>query len=615
MKKLIHIIGTGICMFLASLNMASCVDGNDWEVTPTNRLFGSTKGSVNPAAITADISWEATPSTEYYIIEVSQEALSNDQAMGTTTGSIVYGEDKSITKSPYTLTGLLSNTEYYLRIKSMSEGKESRWMYLESTFKTLVEQILNNVAKEDIEDEAIRVTWKANLEVTHLFIQEGEAVPIQRDITQEEAETGEALIEGLTPGTAYVISIYNDEIKRGELTVSTSMSAMADSEISNITKTSAKLTWDSEIGKITHYAWCEGTKTPTTSDHYTALTDEQMASGIELTGLQPSTTYTIAVMKNSYIRTIQTFTTNKGIPAGFTKVVVETVDEWNAALSGNIGKVAILIPESTMLDLTITGATVEIPNTITSLLVWGVDANEDKANNKPDFKTKGLKFNGSFDNIEFYNLHLLSNGNTGNYIIDNQGSITSNIKSIRMESCTIDEARGVFRIRNTAASTWNNCSIHDCVLTKIGDYGIFSLDGATATTFTTISLTNSTVDTPAKGILKSKQDGFTVLIDKCTLYGISYLMLDTQAKKVAVKVSNTLLGGFKSANIKAFDGATVTVASENVYTASDCSYEAGKSWGEMLTIPTADFFTTPASGDFTVKVADYKTYGDPRWNK
>lgn len=613
MKKLIHIIGTGVCMFLASLNMASCVDGNDWEVTPTNRLFGSTKGSATPAAITADVTWEATPNTEYYIIEVSQEALSNDQAMGTTTGSIVYGEDKSITKSPYTLTGLLSDTEYYLRIKSMSEGKESRWMYLESTFKTLVEQILNNVAKEDIEDEAIRVTWKANLAVTHLFIQEGEAVPIQRDITQEEVEAGEATIEGLTPGTAYVISIYQDEIKRGELTVSTSMSEMAESEISNLTKTSAKLTWDSEIGTITHYAWCEGTRTPTTSDHYTALTDEQMAAGIELTGLQPSTTYTIAVMKNSYVRAMQTFTTNKGIPAGFTKIVVGSVDEWNAAISGNAGKVAILIPGGTTLD--ITGATANIPAAITSLLVWGADPeSEDKAEIKPDIKLKGLSFIGDFETIELYNLYLHHDDNANNFVIYHTG--TGNIRNLLIESCKVDKIRGIIRAKSATGSC-NYCSINDSEITGIGSYGLFATSEAASWILSTVSLTNSTISKASGGpLLKTKQEAsFAIKIDKCTLYEANYSpLLDTQSKSATVNISNTLIGG-SATNIKAFGDNVTMNSDENVYTTSDFSYHNTYKWGEKLEEKSADLFTAPASGDFTVKVADYKTYGDPRWNK
>ena len=118
MKKLTHIIKTGAFALLTSLSVAACIDGNDWETISGNRLFGTTSFSVEPAAITAEAKWDATPNTEYYIIEASREQMDDNMPMGSASGSIVYGEDQSIKKSPYTLTGLLGETTYYLRIKS-----------------------------------------------------------------------------------------------------------------------------------------------------------------------------------------------------------------------------------------------------------------------------------------------------------------------------------------------------------------------------------------------------------------------------------------------------------------------------------------------------------------
>ena len=57
--------------------------------------------------------WSTTPGTEYYIIEISLDSLYDDVAMGTGKGSIIYGEDKSITKSPYTLEGLYSGQQAF----------------------------------------------------------------------------------------------------------------------------------------------------------------------------------------------------------------------------------------------------------------------------------------------------------------------------------------------------------------------------------------------------------------------------------------------------------------------------------------------------------------------
>ena len=174
MKKLTHIIKTGAFALLTSLSVAACIDGNDWETISGNRLFGTTSFSVEPAAITAEAKWDATPNTEYYIIEASREQMDDNMPMGSASGSIVYGEDQSIKKSPYTLTDLLGETTYYLRIKSVASGKESRWIYLEDgTFETSKEEILGIIPSENITEETILITWEAGLEVTHFIIKAG----------------------------------------------------------------------------------------------------------------------------------------------------------------------------------------------------------------------------------------------------------------------------------------------------------------------------------------------------------------------------------------------------------------------------------------------------------
>lgn len=613
MKKLTHIIKTGVFVLLASLNITSCVDGNDWETVDSNRLFGTTSFSVSPAAITAEVNWDATPKTDYYIIEASLEQMDNDTPMGSASGSIVYGEDKSINKSPYTLTGLQGETTYYLRIKSVATGKESRWIYLEdATFKTDKEEILGTVPSENITEESVLLTWQAGLEVTHVNITAGVENPEQKNITAEEAAAGQKLIDGLLPGTEYTISIYNGEVKRGETTVMTVMPVMVEFSSVQATKTSVTLTWDPEAIQtgtttVSHYAWCEGNRTPSSSDNYTALTAEQISQGqLEITGFEPSTTYTVALMRGTYVRAMTSFTTSKGIPSDYILVPVNDINTWNDAMT-QTGKVAVLIQENTDLDLT--GTTVEIPQTITSLFIWGTDQDGNITTTKPSIKTKGFRFNGIFDTVEFYNLHLYSNGSAGNYIIDNQSVTDNNISNFVIESCVVDEARGLFRIRSSAKCTWQSVMVKDCDLNGIGSYGLFALEGGT---FNNIAISNSTMNKSTK-IIKANQSGITLNIDHCTIYGASYVLIDGQSGSINVNVTNTLVGGL-TVN-KVFEKGATIVTDENVFTTSESSYESGKSWGSMLTIPATELFANPGNGDFTVLVDEYKAYGDQRWNK
>lgn len=86
----------------------------------------------------AEVSWQGTPETKNYIIEISTALLTDEVEPGTSEGSIVFGNgDEQITKTAYTLKELSPNTEYYARIKSVNGDKESDWVYLEDgTFKT-----------------------------------------------------------------------------------------------------------------------------------------------------------------------------------------------------------------------------------------------------------------------------------------------------------------------------------------------------------------------------------------------------------------------------------------------------------------------------------------------
>lgn len=625
MKKLTHIIKTGVFVLLASLNITSCVDGNDWETVDGNRLFGTTSFSVSPAAITAEVNWDATPKTDYYIIEASLEQMDNDTPMGSASGSIVYGEDKSINKSPYTLTGLQGETTYYLRIKSVATGKESRWIYLEdATFKTDKEEILGTVPSENITEESVLLTWQAGLEVTHVIITAGVENPEQKNITAEEAAAGQKLIDGLLPGTEYTISIYNGEVKRGETTVMTVMPVMVEFSSVQATKTSVTLAWDPEAIQtgtttVSHYAWCEGNRTPSSSDNYTALTAEQISQGqLEITGFEPSTTYTVALMRGTYVRAMTSFTTSKGIPSNYTKIAVSNVAEWNDALTNEAGveNLALLLTG----DIDLSNGTKEIPSSIHSLLIWGADANGEKSGNMPNIKVQGLKFNGTFSQIELYNLHLYNTGtatNNGNYIIDQATGTTGNITNLLMESCKFSATRGIIRIRKEGAGRWDNCTFKNCIFAKVGDYGIFTFDSGALTTFGAISLVQSTLDNTYK-IMKSAISDYTINIDQCTIFGAGTTLIEGPSSgTILINISKSLFGGITSQAYNSANSISAAgIAQTEAFRTSNCPFAQNRIFGEMIEGVTDDqLFTNPTDGDFTVLVDEYKAYGDQRWNK
>lgn len=609
MKAIKYIYGLGLSAVLSGMLFTSCTDANDWGVdTSFDRLFGTKQSSftVTEGAVSAEVKWDATVNTEYYIIEVSTDSLYDDIPVGAE-NSIVYGEDGSIIQSPYTITGLLGETTYYLRIKSMSKDKQSNWVYLpDYKFTTDKEQILNEPSETEITDEAVSLTWEAGLEVTHItYTQDGTLVTYE--LSDEEKAAGKVTLMGLLAMTDYTFYIYNGEILRGEIEVTTGQSVMVESTMNNVAKNSATFSWDTSVGRLTGYYFAEGDVYPQEANH--SLTDEQIASGkIELTGLEPNTIYTVAVMRDKTVRAMQTFKTEMGIPSDYTQVTVADASDWNNALAGNSGKLAIVLAG----DVDISNGTAQIPSGITSLLVWGGD---DTSVKSYTFKTKGISFAGNMDAVELYNMNLISNGSTGNYIFDLNG-ITANVTSLSVTSCDVSETRGVCRVRSGSSVKIENAQFSDCRFKEIGSYGLITQEGASV--INNVVIKNSTYYPYSAGkyLLQNKaSNSIRMTIDSCTFYGFTYAILDNQAGGFEVNISNTIFGGIGTKRKFAQEISSCIIEKcENVFLASGNSFES--TIGEqVLEYSDEDLFNAPSAYDFTVKVADYKNFGDPYWNK
>ena len=225
MKKVNIYISMAMAAMLG-VSAASCTDGNDWDVDGSHsRLFGlnDSKLSIEAEDVQATLTFTGTPGAEYYVVEVSTDSLYDDVAMGGE-NAIVYGEDKSMTKSPVVLTGLAGDTRYYLRIKALSsETNESKWSYYKSggTFKTLAEQIFNEAQESDRFEDRIHLSWVPGAEVTNIVVTAGDEVVQDITLDNEAKAAGEYVVTGLAPSTTYTFTIYNGEAKRGTLVIST----------------------------------------------------------------------------------------------------------------------------------------------------------------------------------------------------------------------------------------------------------------------------------------------------------------------------------------------------------------------------------------------------------
>ena len=230
MKSIKNILGTA-SMIALTLSATSCTDGNDWDVDGSlSRLFGlnGDKITVETAETSATVTFSAftsktVPAPEYYVFEVSKDSLYE----GVENANIIkFGEDKTLTSSPVVLSGLDGDSKYYMRVKAMSStANESKWVYYKdgSSFKTKAEQIFNTVDASDLFEDHVNLSWTPGAEVTHItYANANDAENIQTiTLTDEQKAAGKYTLEGLQPTSTYTITIYKNDVKRGQLQITT----------------------------------------------------------------------------------------------------------------------------------------------------------------------------------------------------------------------------------------------------------------------------------------------------------------------------------------------------------------------------------------------------------
>ena len=223
--------GLPFCLAAAVIANTACTDDNDWKVDSSHdRLFGIAGDKINVEAedVTATVSFTGVPNAQYYIVEVSTDSLYDDIQLGGTPHSIIFGQDKSITKSPAKLTNLAGDTKYFLRIKAQnSEKADGHWAYYQKSnavapFKTKAEQIFNPLDNSDRGEDFIHVTWDSDKEVTGIVVTDADGNEVRTiQLNEEDKKAGEYTIAGLNPSTTYIVMIQNGEAVRGTLNATT----------------------------------------------------------------------------------------------------------------------------------------------------------------------------------------------------------------------------------------------------------------------------------------------------------------------------------------------------------------------------------------------------------
>lgn len=557
MKSIKNILGTASMMALA-LSATSCTDGNDWDVDGSlSRLFGlnGDKITVETAETSATVTFSAftsktVPAPEYYVFEVSKDSLYE----GVENANIIkFGEDKSLTSSPVVLSGLDGDSKYYMRVKAMSStSNESKWVYYKdgSSFKTKAEQIFNNVEATDLFEDHVNLSWTPGAEVTHItYANANDVENIQTiNLTDEEKAAGKYTLSGLQPTSTYTITIYKNDVKRGQLQVTTPAAMPAAnfkySLASDVTVISQDL-----IDEIAEKA--------------------KAAAGNE----------------TNYSATI-------GIPAGAKVALYGTNDS-------DGGKTNVTIPDG--MSVTFFGLAGGETPTIT------LDKNFDIA--------------GSHAYIKFQNVKLEENG--AGYFINQSKACT--VSEFTLEDCEVSNVKtSFFRIQGKDAKSIGKLTLKNSIFTNLcAGYGFIHIDaGSGAGRLDNVEIDgctfNSICVTGKVFIFSKKTDMQDITIKNSTFYncnGNGQYFVDFNTDSFGPNtflIENCIFG--KSAdeatnkNIRSKTPATVA----NSFRTTDF-FKVIKGVNDTE-FSSTQLFTDPANGNFTIKAGTLKEKaGDPRW--
>lgn len=557
MKSIKNILGTASMIALA-LSATSCTDGNDWDVDGSlSRLFGlnGDKITVETAETSATVTFsaftsKAVSSPEYYVFEVSKDSLYE----GVENANIIkFGEDKSLTSSPVVLSGLDGDSKYYMRVKAMSSTvNESKWVYYKegSSFKTKAEQIFNTVEATDLFEDHVNLSWTPGAEVTHItYANANDAENIQTiNLTDEVKAAGKYTLTGLQPTSTYTITIYKNDVKRGQLQFTTP-AAMPSANY--------KYTLPSDVNVISQ-----------------TLIEEIAEQAKAAAGNETNYSATI------------------GIPAGATVSLYGTNDS-------DGGKTNVTIPDG--MSVTFFGLAGGDAPTI------NLDKNFDVA--------------GSHAFIKFQNVKLEENG--AGYFINQSKACT--ISEFTLEDCEVSNAKtSFFRLQGTEAKSIGKLTLKNSIFTNLcAGYGFIHVDaGSGAGHVDNVEIDGCTFNGICKTgkvfIFSKKTNMQDITIKNSTFYncnGGGQYFVDFNADTFGPNtftIENCIFG--KSAdettnkNIRSKTPATVA----NCFSTKDF-FKVIK--GVNATEFSSDqLFTDPTKGDFTIKAGTLKEKaGDPRW--
>ena len=538
--------------------MASCTpDMDGWGTDSAfSRLFSSSSVSVTPGDSWAEVTFATVQNAQKYQIQLMKCTDPDTEAFNDSVAEDAAGLiNMYTTQSPDTIRGLMGETKYKLRIRSIADGQNnSKWSYYSSTtgksyFTTDKEQIFNDITTDDRGETAIHLSWTPGAEVDKItYTDATTGITSEHAVTDAEKAAGSATIEGLTPATSYTFAIYNGTSKRGDLTAST---------MAQVPSGDYKIYLDNSVTTI----------------------DNDYLKEVAAMAADGKTNYSVTLA----IPEGQTVTLGAKNESG-EDASVKIPDGMSLTLFGIGGTGKVVMPKA----LNIEGKhnTVKFQQlTVTGQTKCDALVNQEDATNVEELAIEDC----TIDGFTSYLVQL-----KGSNCVINKLTLKNTIVQNLCKDASGNDTGNAMIYCNASGSTINNLEISACTFNRVHCGS-------------------------GKPLVYARyNDMKSILIEKCTFYDISqqYLLDGNKTQKVTggIVYNNNIFGKCTSAKV---DGMTKRWVNTNIsgsgnYYLSDW----GQTKLENVTpfsAASSDVFTDPENGNFTITSDDLKGYGDPRW--
>lgn len=581
--KYFSLVAIAICTGV----FTACTDGNDWGTDDAyNRVMAPRISSVTGGEGSLIVSFN-TYGGNKYILEANENPFPTDDLYGDVMEGSITAE---VTGSPGTITNLNGYTDYYVRVRALSdEKKPSQWILFASssieegamiisqkatTTKGL--QILLDVTDEDRQPNSITVHWIEGYnptKITATFKNGEEKNVTEYELSAEDIAARTFTCTNLNASTPYEIRIYEGNNCIGMVETKTM-------------------------------------KAPPVADYTETLTGEV---------LNQSIMNEIALKAKANAGDKDTYAATIIIPAGKTVTIAEGTKE------------------------------VSVPAGMT-LYLYGTDSS-DGTKGTLQFNYK-LEIGGYHGDISFENLNLTAPTSGSNTYIINQSNAAS-IGNITFTSCNISNINcAVIRTQGSNDISIGSVVIDDCIVTDQGtmnqSYGYVITNGGSKASISDIEIKNSTFDHCTVGIIsnntKTENKIANITVTDCTFYNCvgSGRYIADAGKNAAGTVNetnmtfkNVIVGKLFHSSAKGYQTKGNLIV-DHFYQTSGTKFNGGSfksnDDGMKLDWRTGQFtdaqlFEDPTNHNFNLKhwfeqtSADeskgiqFDIYGDPRWKQ